>query len=102
MADTPKTRRVLKRMVVCHRRTSAILGRTAETAWRLALSRGDFGNVQIRLDSSGCVRAVISTHFRNPHRPSELDAPIMAWYAENVALVLADDPRGILKESRGP
>lgn len=41
------------------------------------------------LDHTGCLRGVISTHFRDPHHPSSRDLQLMQWYAEQVGDALA-------------
>jgi GAF domain-containing protein len=41
------------------------------------------------VDQTGRLRAVISTHYRHRHRPSERDLELVSWYAEHVGAALA-------------
>jgi hypothetical protein len=41
------------------------------------------------VDPDGRLRAMISTHFRRPLRPSTLDLQMMTWFAEHVGVALA-------------
>lgn len=78
----------------------------------MSLLRADFGNVQIPvnreiamaagfravqsmpvIDPDGRLRAIISTHFRDVHLPSDRDLQIVEWYAELVGAALAKVPR---------
>jgi hypothetical protein len=54
------------------------------------------------VDSSGRLRAVISTHFHRRHHPSERELEIVAWYADRIGAALAakrvqslGDPSGV-------
>ena len=40
-------------------------------------------------DAEGRILGVISTHFRQPHRPSDLTLGLMGWYGELVARAIA-------------
>jgi GAF domain-containing protein len=42
------------------------------------------------VDPTGRLRAVISTHYRRPHRPSDRDLQLVHWYAEHVGAALAE------------
>jgi GAF domain-containing protein len=42
------------------------------------------------LDHSGRLLGVISTHYRRPHRPSDRELALLAWYAEHVSAALAN------------
>jgi GAF domain-containing protein len=42
------------------------------------------------LDRSGRLLGVISTHYRRPHRPSDRELALLAWYAEHVSAALAN------------
>ena len=42
------------------------------------------------VDRSGRLLGVISTHYRRPHRPSDRELALLAWYAEHVSAALAD------------
>jgi GAF domain-containing protein len=41
------------------------------------------------VDPTGRLTGVISTHFRDPHRPCDRELQLMQWYAEEVAAALA-------------
>ena len=41
------------------------------------------------VDPTGRLRAVISTHYRRPHQPSDRDLQLVHWYAEHVGAALA-------------
>jgi GAF domain-containing protein len=45
------------------------------------------------IDDEGRLRGVISTHFRETHRPSARDLELLAWFAERVATALATQQR---------
>lgn len=41
------------------------------------------------VDPSGCLHGVISTHFRDRHRPSETELQLIDWYGERLGAALA-------------
>jgi GAF domain-containing protein len=41
------------------------------------------------IDPAGSLLGVISTHFREPHRPSTRELHLMDWFAEYIAAALA-------------
>ena len=42
------------------------------------------------VDSNGRLRAVISTHFRQRHHPSQRELEIVSWYADRIGAALAE------------